>query len=295
MENIQIQDVVDQQLEEKLKENRENEIDIQNQEDPLQGLTIISTESVQQQSAVKPEYDIPTFDILKNVLSYDSIKTNNYVVEINEALNGDEGEEVKQMVLDYMKMRQYCLNFKNVYKLLGKQHLLADNTKLLDNTQIPQIGKDLEERNKRVTIENLKKQGESYKDFNQHILKLLDPSKYQEQLIFQQQQQVILAQQQEHQNVEIPQKLPQIINLNAGPHDRDSKQFKKQQQKIDSHVYFDQKYNIDFQINQRYGQEAGNIIKREIQSKRKEVVSKRRDCKYQEKKQQNKSLFLKYI
>ena len=71
-----------------------------------------------------------------------------YVIEGNEALNGFEGPDVRQVVLNYQKMRSECLNFRNVYRLLGKQHLLADNTKLLDASTIPQIGKDLEERNK---------------------------------------------------------------------------------------------------------------------------------------------------
>jgi hypothetical protein len=63
-----------------------------------------------------------------------------------------------------------------VYRLLGKQSLLADNTVLLDASKIPQIGKDLEERNKQVTLASLKKQGESYRDFNSKIVELLDES-----------------------------------------------------------------------------------------------------------------------
>ena len=57
-------------------------------------------------------------------------------------------------------MRQECLNFKHVYKLLGKDHMLADKTKLLDVNHIPQIGRDLEERSKQITLNQLKKQGD---------------------------------------------------------------------------------------------------------------------------------------
>ena len=39
-----------------------------------------------------------------------------------------------------------------LYKLLGKEDLLQDTIKLFDNNQIPQIGKDLEERNKQLTL-----------------------------------------------------------------------------------------------------------------------------------------------
>lgn len=99
--------------------------------------------------------------MLKNVKDFDSINTSSkqyilmicleYVIEGNEA--GNEGEDVMQLVMNYKAVRSDCLNFRNVYRLLGKQQLLADNTKLLDATQIPQIGKDLEERNKQTTLE----------------------------------------------------------------------------------------------------------------------------------------------
>ncbi len=45
---------------------------------------------------------------------------------------------------------------------------------MLDATQIPQIGKDLEDRNKRLTLNQLKKQGELYREFNNRIVGVLD-------------------------------------------------------------------------------------------------------------------------
>ena len=81
-------------------------------------------------------------------------------MEGNEALYGFEGQDVKQLVLNFQQMRQECLNFKHVYKLIGKEHMLADKTKLLDVNHIPQIGRDLEERSKQITLNQLKKQGD---------------------------------------------------------------------------------------------------------------------------------------
>ncbi len=52
--------------------------------------------------------------------------------------------------------------------------MLADTTKLLDATQIPQIARDLEERNKQITLEQLKKQGQAYQQFNEQVLKVIE-------------------------------------------------------------------------------------------------------------------------
>lgn len=131
------------------------------------------------------------------------------MIEINEALNGDEGDDVKQLVINYMKMRNQCLNFRNLYKLLGKEDMLADSTKLLDTNLIPQIGRDLEERNKELTLESLKKQGQAYKDFNQHILNLFEGN------------------QNDKVNTELTADTDEV------------QAFKKLNKQIDSYVYFD--------------------------------------------------------
>ena len=121
------------------------------------------------------------YDVFKDVGAND-IKTSSkhlliigveYVIEGNEALSGVEGSDVQQLVLNYQKIRTECLNFRNVYRLLGKQYLLADNTRLLDPNYIPQIGRDLEERNRQLTLAQLKTQGEEYRDFNQKIIPIL--------------------------------------------------------------------------------------------------------------------------
>ena len=127
------------------------------------------------------------------------------------------------------------MNFRNVYRLLGKQHLLADNSKLLDVNQVPQIAKDLEERNKQVTIEALKKQGESYKEFNRKIIKVLDEEAVVEQ-----------------------------------PADDDDEEaiarFNERQRKIESGVHFDDKYNIDEIIRKGYGGARNALVRERIQS-----------------------------
>ncbi|CDW84968.1 UNKNOWN [Stylonychia lemnae] len=179
---------------------------------------------------------------------------------MNEALNGDEGDDVRQIVLNYIKIRQSCQNFRSVYRILGKQDLLSDNTKLLDNTQIPQIGKDLEERNKFLTIQSLKKQGDQYKNFNQEIIRLLDPRNADE----------------------------------ADPSDKEASQFKKLNKKIESHLYFDQKYNVDFQINQRFGQMGNELIRKEYLRLKNQTINRKRDEKTKDK-QKLKKLFVKYI
>ena len=96
------------------------------------------------------------------------------MIEGNDAVNGFEGGDVRRLVQNYQQMRSECLSFRHVYKLLGKQQLLADNTKLLDATQIPQIARDLEERNKQLTLQQLKKQGQSYQQFNAHVLRVIE-------------------------------------------------------------------------------------------------------------------------
>ena len=75
---------------------------------------------------------IMAYDVLKGVDNFKGIKTSSklydldnifgieYVIEGNEALNGFEGSDVKQLVTNFQKIRQECLNFRNVYRLLGK-------------------------------------------------------------------------------------------------------------------------------------------------------------------------------
>jgi hypothetical protein len=72
------------------------------------------------------------YDVLKGVNNFEGIKTSSkhyglgnnylleYVIEGNEAMNGFEGNDVKQLVTNFQKIRQECLNFRNVYRLLGK-------------------------------------------------------------------------------------------------------------------------------------------------------------------------------
>jgi hypothetical protein len=74
-------------------------------------------------------------------------------VEVNEVLNGDIGAEVQKLTLNYIGIRNQCLNFKNLYRKLGKEELLANP---LDWPNLPSIGRDLEERNRELTLEKLK-------------------------------------------------------------------------------------------------------------------------------------------
>ena len=59
------------------------------------------------------------------------------MIEGNDAINGFEGPEIKQLVLNYQQMRSDLMNFRTVYRLLGKEHMLADKMKLLDANHIP--------------------------------------------------------------------------------------------------------------------------------------------------------------
>jgi hypothetical protein len=181
------------------------------------------------------------YDILKGVGDIDSIKTSSnqlsssnpyleYLIEGNEALNGFEGEAVKNLVMNYQQIRDECMSFRTVYRLLGKQSLLADNTKLLDPLQIPQIGRDLEERNRQLTIAGLRKQGAAYKDFNARILTLLD-------------------------------------NGRDSPPTADEGTFTGKMRRIETGVHFEQKYNLDEAISQRFAHIAKEVIKQKYEEK----------------------------
>jgi len=129
---------------------------------------------------------------------------------------------VLNLVLNFQQLRSDCLNFRTVYKLLGKQSLLADNTVLLDATKIPQIGKDLEERNKQVTLAALKKQGESYRDFNAKIVELLEES-----------------------------------DESTG----ESVRFTQRVKRIERGTHYEERYNLDQIISKRYGHIAREALK----------------------------------
>lgn len=100
------------------------------------------------------------------------------------------------MVLNYQELRNKCLDYKNVKKALSLKEddvdltSFSNNGSIADNelkmTLIQQmmsnnnpIGKDLEERSKRLTLQALKNQGKQYEKFNKQLLYLMQPDRYQ--------------------------------------------------------------------------------------------------------------------
>ena len=68
-------------------------------------------------------------------------------------------------MLRYQRLRNQCLQPNFVMKTLGV------SKEVLEKGSIPD---DLEVRAKERTLDKLKRQGESYKSFNQNILYLMD-------------------------------------------------------------------------------------------------------------------------
>lgn len=122
---------------------------------------------------------------------------------------------------------------------------------------MPQIGRDLAERNKQVTLEKLKESGESYKQFNKNLMVLLG--------------------EEADDNCE---------------QDGEARHFKRQLEQIESAEYFDKKYNLDYQILKKFKQETREALGEQAANLREEASERRRK---REEKAQEKDLLKKYM
>ena len=111
------------------------------------------------------------------------MRQHNFVVELNQALNTPRKEdpELKIALNEYIRCRNECLDFNKVAACLhlDKADYKDEGQLLMNNFRVPSnnnpVGKDLEARAKSKTLQNLKKQGQQYKSFNENVLYLIDP------------------------------------------------------------------------------------------------------------------------
>lgn len=92
----------------------------------------------------------------------------------------------------------------------------------MDASQIPQIGRDLEERNKQLTLQQLKRQGEAYHEFNQQILSVVDEA--------------------------------------ASSTEESSERLRDEFRNIETGAHFENKFNIDGIIAQRFGHIVRDVM-----------------------------------
>lgn len=144
-------------------------------------------------------------------------------------------------------------------RMLGKQD---PGYRFSEWNQYAQIGRDLEERNKEMTLKKLKEQGRSYKEFNDQILKLLEKDK---KIIDEEDDQAVV--------------------------------FKKQIKNILSCEYYDEKYNIDYQVNKKFSQEVRDMKREKVEQIREELYQKNKmsGLKKRDAKLNCKDLLKKYI
>ena len=122
----------------------------------------------------------------KEVLKLDLVSTlGSHVLDLNEAINlktthnpttmiDKQRNAIKETVLKYQRLRNQCLQPNFVMKTLGV------TKEVLEKGSIPE---DLELRAKELTLAKLKRQGQSYKSFNQNILYVMDSANQKEQLM----------------------------------------------------------------------------------------------------------------